>query len=700
MLTTLTTLTTLRPARPPGSGGRPAHGTFRPPAEDAAMLRMATQTYDERLCRNTARRSLPGGAGTRRTTMAPRRKFAINTLLLLVVLAACDEPTAPERRQPEHPRISPIVNGHDMTNLRDARSGLVRIYITGANGFGSSCTASVLKSSQISDDAWLLTAAHCFYKVDYNDGCDQVFTDACDFDVHGAGSSFGVSVAYGADLGQTVWAGSDVFIHPEWAAHVDGGNGIWYDYPDVALVHFKTYVPVKNEDDYDYVEFTRPFFAGVMKDIEGDDVGVFGARGELRWARGQFAMSTNGYIVIDGSDWHTSDAVLEHGDSGGPWLYTDGGESSSEQYVTDGVVVGVTSGGHADASPLSWPPVDFFATGLSRPVVTDFLRNVTQNAVPSVDYLPWKRKPTLQYSANGSTAWTRLGRTSRNTGDVAIADFGPHACDQGSARDDVFLTENGRWWVSWCGTTEWVPIRESSTELDDKYRLAFGDFNGDRVTDVFRASGGAWKVSYSGTGSWTTIKASSTEVTDEYGLAFGDFNGDGVTDVFRASGGEWKVSFSGTGPWTTLKASTTELKDEYGLAFGDFDGDDVTDVFRASGGAWKVSYSGTGTWTTIKASATELTDEHGLLLGYFDQDNKTDVLRANGTEWRVSYGGVSSWTTLKTSSTTTRRLSVGDLADDNRSDVILTRNPTDCHTSIIDFCSRVFYHLNNTAPRR
>ena len=305
----------------------------------------------------------------------------------------------------------------------------------------------------------------------------------------------------------------------------------------------------------------------------------------------------------------------------------------------------------------------------------------------------------LQYSDHAVGSWTRLRNTARTTGEVMIADFGTNACDQGLRRDDVFLTQNGQWFVSWCGTTSWMPLKTSSTEIGDKYGLALGDFNGDGIADVFRASDGEWKVSYSGTSAWTKIKSSTTEMTDTYGLAFGDFNGDGRTDVFRASGGEWKVSFSGSGPWTTIKQSTTELKDSYGLAFGDFNGDGITDVFRASGGEWKVSYSGTSAWTTLRSSTTELLDQHGLILGYFDDDKTVDVLRANGTEWLYSAGGTKPWVTLKLSKITSRRLIVGDLTGDGRSEVVLAREPLDCVTVFGNFCSWVYY-FNNSAPTR
>ena len=625
-------------------------------------------------------------------TSRPASGFAARlgtaVLIALLALAACEPPTVPQTPGVDTQRIRAIRNGHDLTSAREERSGLVRIYVWESGDYLGSCTASILKSSQVTNDAWLLTAAHCFYEV-----------DDWDYGVHDVGSNYSVQVAYGVNLASAAAASASVFIHPDWDAHVDGGWGIWYDYPDVAVIHFREYIPVKNEDGLDYVEFTRPFFSGVMKDIAGKDAGVFGAKNELRWARGKFEMSTNGYLVIDGSDWRTPDAEIEHGDSGGPWLYTDGGESSSDDYIANGVIIGVTSGGHFDISPTSWLPADFFAAYLSRPYVTDFIVGVTNGAVPRVERASWTRQPTVQYSASGTGAWSRLPRTSRNTGEVAVADFGPHSCDAGTPRDDLFLTENGRWWISWCGTEDWTDVKESSTEIDDKYGLGFGDFNGDGATDVFRASGGTWKVSWSGNSAWTTINSSSTELTDSHGLGFGDFNGDGVTDVFRASGGTWRVSFSGTGSWTTIKSSSTEMKDEYGLALGDFNGDGIADVFRGSGGEWKVSYSGTSAWTTIKTSSTELQDEHGLLLGYFDGDDKVDVMRGNGTDWNVSYGGTSAWTLLKVSSRETRRLAAGQLAGDGRSDLLLVRNPIHCDFGFMEFCEQ-YYHLNNTAPRR
>jgi hypothetical protein len=611
-----------------------------------------------------------------------------NPICTLVALALLVGSGAASGQQAVTPATSAMTNANEMTNAQDARSGIVRLTAR-RDSFGASCTASILKTSKITNDTWLLTAAHCFYKVDSND-----------FGVHKVGTSFNIEVEYGANLGSTIAAASTVHIHPEWASNVDGGFGIWYDQPDLAVVHFSAYVPVMNEDGLEYVEFSRPFFSGVMKTYEGRDVGVFGAKGGLRWARGKFDMSTKGYVAIDGSDWKTQDAVIEHGDSGGPWLYRNGGKSSSNEYIMDGVILAVTSGGNLDASPTSWPPVDFFAMGLSRPPQTDWITSTTGNVAILEEHLPFHRQRTVYMSTNGTGSWTPLTRTARNTGDVAVGEFGPHACDAGVPRQDLFLTEHGRWFVSWCGETDWEPLNTSSTEIGDDYGLAFGDFNGDGITDVFRASGGEWKVSYSGKTPWTKINTSSTRMTDSYGLAFGDFNGDGITDVFRASGGEWKVSYSGTGSWTKINTSTTQLKDKYGLAFGDFNGDGITDVFRASGGEWKVSYSGTGSWTKINTSTTQLTDKYGLLLAYLDADAKVDVLRGNGTNWRVSYGGTGSWVTMNASTVVTRRLIVGDLNGDKKSDVLRVRREFPCHDIFgANICNRLYY-LNNTAPRR
>lgn len=562
-------------------------------------------------------------------------------VIATVTAVACRDPLSPTSQHPQISAAKPhaIENGHDMSNDHEARSGLVRIYVWGG-GLSTGCTATVLKTSKITNDAWLLTAAHCFYSV-----------DKYDFEVHRVGATLSVSVDTAPGRpGTAMDADSKIYVHPDWDRNVDGGFGIWYDHPDVALVHFKQYVPVVNEYDTEYQEYTRPFLASTTERYEGDDVGVFGARDELRWARGTFKESPNSYLVIDGNDWATADAEIEHGDSGGPWLYSTGGESSAERYVVDGVVVGVTSGGFPDPSAFAWLPVDSFAANLSSATTTNFILDKTNGAVPTVDNLPWRRQPTAQYSLNGKGGWTPLVRSSRSTGHIAVADFGPSSCDAGMPRDDLFLAENGRWFISWCGNSKWIQIGTSTTEVRDKY-----------------------------------------------GLAFGDFNGDGKADVFRASGGEWKVSYSGNTPWTTLKVSSTELKDDHGLGFGDFNGDGKTDVFRANGTEWNVSYSGTGAWTVIKSSTTELTDEHGLLIGDFNGDGKSDVFRANGTEWNVSYGGVGGWTKLKDSGKTTRELAVGNLAGDAGSEIVLARNPITCDTVFGNFC-KAFFYLNNTAP--
>ena len=183
-----------------------------------------------------------------------------------------------------------------------------------------------------------------------------------------------------------------------------------------------------------------------------------------------------------------------------------------------------------------------------------------------------------QFVANGVADWTRLVSGSPMTGSIAVGQFGPHLCDQGVPREDLFLAENGKWFISWCGTTDWQEIRSSSTEIDDDYGLAFGDFNGDGITDVFRASGGQWKVSYSGTGPWTKIKDSDTELTDNHGLLVGFFDSDTKADVFRANGTDWLVSYGGTSPWEKLNASQTTTRR---LILGRLDADDISDVVLA-----------------------------------------------------------------------------------------------------------------------
>lgn len=585
--------------------------------------------------------------------------------LLLLALHACDSPAAPEGVAVDSLAARPIRNANDLTSDRDARSGIVRIQVGGPD----LCTAAILKSSKISAETWLITAAHC------------VQSDAW------------LEVHYGANLGRSrVVFSPRVYVHPDYE-----GEG---STPDVALVHINEYIPVLNERSYEYLEFTRPYFSGSMAEISGRDVGVFGARDALRWARGAFDKKDDDKVEIDGGDWRTEDAVVEPGDSGGPWLYTRGGESSSEEYIMDGAVIAVTNGGNRDWGMDSWHAIDVYGTGLSGTNVDAWIRNKTNDGVSRVGDLPFERPSLLQVSRSGTDGWIPLIRTARNAGEVFIGDFGPAGCDMGAPRDDVFLAENGRWWVSWCGSTEWEPIRSSTTEIHDSYGLGFGDFNGDGITDVFRASGGEWKVSYSGRSAWTYVNSSTTEIRDSYGLGFGDFNGDGITDVFRASGGTWKVSYSGTRAWTTIKSSTTELTDSYGLAFGDFNGDGRTDVFRASGGQWKVSYSGTSAWTNLKASTTELTDEYGLVLGYFNNDGKVDVLRGNGSDWKVAYSGTSAWQTIGGSNTASRRLMVGDQNGDDISDVFLVRDHIDCVMPIVGNVCHRFSRFNNTAPRR
>src|SRR5687768_8249189 len=55
-----------------------------------------------------------------------------------------------------------MLNSHSMSDTLDASSGVVQLDIRGPKNYKGQCTGAVLYSSKVTNESYILTAAHCF----------------------------------------------------------------------------------------------------------------------------------------------------------------------------------------------------------------------------------------------------------------------------------------------------------------------------------------------------------------------------------------------------------------------------------------------------------------------------------------------------------------------------------------------------------
>ncbi len=159
----------------------------------------------------------------------------------------------------------------------------------------------------------------------------------------------------------------------------------------------------------------------------------------------------------------------------------------------------------------------------------------------------------LVVSWGGISDWEVLNPTpcsdatlSCNITDMAVGRFLDHS--DGIARDDIFLADGKRWWLSSGGTT---PFDQNAGAASSFHRkdLLFGDFDGDGKTDVFGVVGNdagqtTWSYSSKAVGPWTFLRLAM--LTNVNGMVVADFNADGFADVGGPCGdGCWQISYGG-----------------------------------------------------------------------------------------------------------------------------------------------------------
>jgi hypothetical protein len=224
------------------------------------------------------------------------------------------------------------------------------------------------------------------------------------------------------------------------------------------------------------------------------------------------------------------------------------------------------------------------------------------------------------YSPAGKAEWRYLngGKTDK-IDSLLLGDF------DGDGRTDVVTLRDGQFWVSWGGVSDWEVLNPDPTGgqvllLPSAITaMAVGDFDGDGHADIFWADSKTWWVSFGGSTPFVPVAASGFQVKD---LRFGDFDGNGTTDVFgvvKDSGiNYWQVSYSPKSipgalfsPWQPLRPALTNTVD--GLVVGDFTGSGGVSVAMScfsitSPGCWQVSFGGMQDWHpyTIGSWATDL----------------------------------------------------------------------------------------------
>ena len=177
--------------------------------------------------------------------------------------------------------------------------------------------------------------------------------------------------------------------------------------------------------------------------------------------------------------------------------------------------------------------------------------------------------------------------------------------------------------MSDAGNGPWQKINASCIQ---QARLRGADFNGNGKTDIVTTSQGKWLVSWDGTSKWDELNTSDVDIS---GLRFGDFDGDGKADVFTTWSGKWRVSFGGDTEWRIINTSDVEASD---LRFGKFDGNSKTDVFTQWGGQWRVSLDGTKPWKVIDVSKSPGVPDlgvSGLVSGNYVGDKRQDRFKSD-----------------------------------------------------------------------
>ena len=251
------------------------------------------------------------------------------------------------------------------------------------------------------------------------------------------------------------------------------------------------------------------------------------------------------------------------------------------------------------------------------------------------------------YSPAGAREWRFLSAKTGTIDQLLLGDF------DGDGRTDVVTLSGGQFWVSWGGVSDWEILNPDPTGgqvllLPSAITaMAVGDFDGDGRADIFWADSKTWWVSFGGSTPFVPVAGSGFQVKD---LRFGDFDGNGTTDVFGVvkDGGSsyWQVSYSPKSmpgalfsPWQKLRPALTNTVD--GLFVADFNGDGTADVAMDCGagapGCWSISYGGFQDWQYPNIGPN---GPYVAGVGHFLGRIEADVLLWNDPQLGISVGGI------------------------------------------------------------
>ncbi len=286
--------------------------------------------------------------------MHPKRRKRFLSLVLfsgLIALSGCD--VGP---RPLNATESELNGGSELTP-RSNRLGIYDVStFDGPLPLGR-CTATLLYTSEITQESWLVTAAHCFSHI--NAGAFFVTRHA---------STPLAEIAH--SRGTTDAIASTVHVHEDWLNN--GGHTAWFGPSDVAFIHVNEYIPVVASDGRDLGEYHRAIYTGPADAIAAPnrwessewihDSNAFCGRGNgglwcdkltNLWFSPNFR---NEFLQLPSAAWANSRAQppFEPGDSGGPLMIYSRRFSSRpwqlsrrgdlEATIADGVVLGVLQG--------------------------------------------------------------------------------------------------------------------------------------------------------------------------------------------------------------------------------------------------------------------------------------------------------------------------------------------------------------------
>lgn len=299
-----------------------------------------------------------------------------------------------------------------------------------------------------------------------------------------------------------------------------------------------------------------------------------------------------------------------------------------------------------------------------RPLKTLYkLSNVNQESLDSIEVglkrwaaVSGVKLPDLSSSAPPG----QPGRRGANPVALQGVDF------NGDGQTDVFTIKEGRWLVSYSGTSAYHALNhQPAFKLD---QLAFGDFDGDGKSDVMIADGKQpWRISIGGE---SALQPMNSLTEGRRYMKIADIDGDGISDVFHTTGKKWRYSRGGDQPWVDLQPLGIPAEN---VALGDFDGDGRADALIARNWQWLVS-PGCSDPLTVWNSHIDGRVEN-LRVADFTGDGKADVLTARDKNWYLSDGGREPYRQVNANTgVSLANIGVGDFNGDGKWDIFGTRD--------------------------